>query len=303
MNILFKSLIVKMCCIFGLLLAIQPFWKFTEAQNTYRLSETPFYKSFKKADVNKDSKIAHLSVEIDRETTSEFFYRGREEVLQPLIAAMNQYLDSLQWSPVIESGQLSAINKGAPYLFVGSAESEIAPPSADMLREEFDKFPPMVMHVDKPSKEWKSLLAEQLDQTGSEYALALWIGFNEYPKANKGVFKKKVVLGTGYEPEIRFLSAEDKPVEVLQITGLILNKKGDVIKAGAEAFLYEDTPFWAQVLEVSRSIDDNTIQQSVVDIRRDDLPGKPIAWKVALFHLLETLSQRPQNFSSLELNH
>lgn len=73
----------------------------------------------------------------------------------------------------------------------------------------------------------------------------LWIklGFSEYPKAAKGVFGKKVVLGTGYEEGIKFLSAEDKPVEVLQVTGMLLNREGNIIRSGAEGIVAKDTPF------------------------------------------------------------
>lgn len=260
-------------------------------QNSYRLSGAPFYKTFKK-DAMQGPVIVHLPIAIDEKTTSEFFYQGRENVLMPLIAAMNHYLDSLDWSPAIDPALLPATGRDAPALFVGSAEAETAPPSAGMLREEHDTYPPMILFLDKPSKAWKKKLAATLDAAGSEYALVCWIGFNEYPKANKGLFQKKVVLGTGYEPEIRFLSAQDKPVEVLQLTGLVIRRDGEVIRAGAEAFLYEDTPFWAQVLAVSTAIDDGEMRQAVGDHRRDDLPGRPLAWQVALRHLLEQLTGR-----------
>lgn len=269
------------------------------AQNSYRLDKAPFFKSFKKDKLDEETQIAHLPVVIDKETTAEFFYQGREKILQPLIHEMNRYLDSLAWSPVIKSESISAISKGTPYLFVGSAGSEIAPPGADMLQEEYDTYPPMIMHVQKPSKEWKAKMAELLAQTDTEYALAFWIGFNEYPKGKKGFFKKKVVLGTDYEPEIRFLSDELEPVEVLQLSALLIRKDGEIIKAGAEAFLYEDAPFWVQVLEASTSIDDKTIKRSVADIRRNDLPGQPLAWKVAMTHLLNHLSQHPGLILSL----
>jgi hypothetical protein len=108
------------------------------------------------------------------------------------------------------------------------------------------------------------------------------------------LFKKKVVLGTGYEPEIRFLSAEDKPVEVLQLTAMLFNSKGEVVRAGSEAFLHEDTPFWAQAAGISKSIDNRKIQQALINHRREDLPGNPLAWKTGLQTLLEQTLQRPK---------
>lgn len=232
----------------------------------------------------------HLPVMIDEKVKTEFFYQGREAVLLPVTEAMNQYLDSLAWASAIDIGPVPA--KGNPYVFVGSSEAETAPPGAEMMREEFDKFPPMMLYVQKPSKEWTRLLLRTMSYTEADYAMLIWLGFNEYPKANKGLFKKKVVLGTGYEPEIRFLSAEDKPVEVLQLTAMLIDKNGDVLRAGSEAFLYEDTPFWAQIVGLNKSIDDQSIQNAIINERRNDLPGNPLAWKIGLTTLMEQLLQR-----------
>jgi len=71
--------------------------------------------------------------------------------------------------------------------------------------------------------------------------LCIKLGFSEYPKADKGAFGQKVVLGTGYEEGIKFLSAEDKPVEVLQVTGMLLDREGNIIRSGAEGIVAKDT--------------------------------------------------------------
>lgn len=105
--------------------------------------------------------------------------------------------------------------------------------------------------------------------------------------------KSDKLLGTGYEREIRFLSAIDKPVMVLQLTGVLIDPKGNVVRAGSEAFFHEDTPFWAQVLEMSKVIDDKTLQNAVLSEIREDLPGSPLAWKIAVNNLLQQLTQRP----------
>lgn len=267
------------------------------AQQTYRLQKAPFYKSFdKKTRVTSESRLAYLPVEIDKMTREAFFYEGREAVLSPVVEILNGYLDSLSLASAFP-GDLPAL-KGAPYLFVGSSESETAPPSAEMLREEYDKFPPMAMHLDKPGGEWKKEAIQRMEQADIDFLLVIRLAFNEYPKANKGVFKKKVVLGTDYEPEIRFLSGELEPVEVLQITGILLDRKGNVIRAGAEAFLYEDSPFWVQVLGAGTVIDDKTLRRAITEIRREDLPGKPLAWRVAADHLFYQLTRLPRTIGT-----
>lgn len=281
----------------GLILVALSFAGTSAAQQTYRLSKAPFYKTFdKKAKPTAGTRFVHLPFAIDKFTDEEFFFQGREKVLLPLTDVLNRYLDSLSWSSAISPDAFPA--PGAPSLFVGSSESVTAPPSAEMLREEYDTYPPMAMHVNKPGKAWKTALGKTLIDSRADYMLVFWIGFNEYPKAKKGVFKKKVVLGTDYEPEIRFLSDELEPVEVLQISGMMIDKKGNIVRAGAEAFIYEDSPFWVLVLGAATSIDDNTIQRSIMEIRRDDLPGNPPAWRVALYNLVQQLTNRPKSYSS-----
>lgn len=263
------------------------------AQNAYELKKDDFYKTFKKTSLKSNTPVAHLPVALDKMMSEEFFYRGREAAFRPLLDRVNGYLDSLAWTNAL-SVELPA--KGAPWLFVGSSEAETAPGSTMMMRDEDDLYPPMAMHLQKPSKEWKKAFASAMAQQQAEYALVIWVGLTEYPKANKGLFKKKVVLGTDYEHEIRFLSAVDKPVEVLQLTGLLLDREGNVIRAGAEGFLHEDSPFWAQVLNIGTTVDDNALRKLMEEERREDLPGKPLAWRVAAHNLVKKLASRPENY-------
>lgn len=251
------------------------------------LPKSSFYKSYGKHSL-QNINPAHLPVAIDEKVSEEFFYQGREKALQPLVEVMNRYLDSLGHSATLEASAFP--RKGSPYVFVGSSEAETAPPGSEMMREEHHDFPPMVIYVRKPSKEWKGQLKQQLPQQNAECLLAIWVGFVEYPKARKGLFKKKVVLGTNYEPEIRFLSAEDKPVEVLQVSGMLLNREGEVLRAGAEGIYHEDTPFWAQIFDIEKSVDDAALQNLISNQRREDLPGKPLAWQAALDMLIGQLT-------------
>ncbi|MCB0376737.1 MAG: hypothetical protein KDD04_12530, partial [Sinomicrobium sp.] len=78
-------------------------------------------------------------VATDPEIFKEFDYKGRENVLQPLLEAMNSYLDSLNQSDKILPEAFPA--KGFPNVFLGSSEAENAPPGSEMMRQEHDKFP------------------------------------------------------------------------------------------------------------------------------------------------------------------
>lgn len=259
---------------------------------TDRLKGAPFLKTYnKKAVVNKAA-AGFVALSFDELTKSEFSYAGREKALQPLAEAMNAYLDSLGWGKHLAGEALA--EKGAPYVYVGSAEGEGAPPEAALQRLEHDKYPPMVIHILNPSKAWRAALGAAMQAQQVEYVLLLKLGFSEYPKANKGMFGKKVVLGTGYEEGIRFLSAEDKPVEVLQVTGMLLDREGNIVRAGAEGIAAKDSPFWVQVLEAQEAMSNEALQTLLHEERREDLAGKPLKWQVALRNLVAQLLAQPE---------
>ncbi len=258
---------------------------------TDRLKRAPFYKTYNKKAVVAHAAAGYVAIGFDELTKSEFSYAGREQALQPLAVAMNAYLDSLGWSKRLAGDSLP--EKGAPYVYVGSAEGEGAPPEAAMQRNEHDKYPPMVIHILKPSKAWRAALSAAVQANQVEYVLIIKLGFSEYPKANKGVFGKKVVLGTGYEEGIKFLSAEDKPVEVLQVTGMLLDREGNIVRAGAEGIAAKDSPFWVQVLEAQQAMSNEALHQLLHEERREELAGKPLKWQVALRNLVAQLLAQP----------
>ena len=258
---------------------------------TDRLKGAPFYKTYNKKAVVGNAATGYVAIGFDELTKSEFSYAGREKALQPLAEAMNAYLDSLGWSKRITGEPLA--EKGAPYVYVGSAEGEGAPPEGAMQRNEHDKFPPMVIHMLKPSKTWRAALGAAVQTNQVEYVLIIKLGFSEYPKANKGVFGKKVVLGTGYEEDIKFLSAEDKPVEVLQVTGMLLDREGNIVRAGAEGIAAKDSPFWVQVLEAQQAMSNEALHKLLHEERREELAGQPLKWQVALRNLMAQLLAQP----------
>jgi len=52
------------------------------------------------------------------------------------------------------------------------------------------------------------------------------------------------------------------------------------------------------VLGAGTVIDDKTLRRSVTDIRREDLPGKPLAWRVAVDHLYYQLTRLPRSLGT-----
>ncbi len=276
---------------FSVLLAGSSSASMPAAGRTDRLKGAPFYKLYNKKAAVANAASGHFAVGIDQTSAAEFSFAGREQALQPLVVAMNAYLDSLGWSKPLAGEALP--EQGAPYVYVGSAEGEAAPPAAARQRQEHDKYPPMVIDIQNPSAAWRAQLPAVAGGQQVDYVLWLKLGFSEYPKSDKGMFGKKVVLGTGYEESVKFLSAEDKPLEVLQVTGIVLDREGRVVAAGAEGIIAKDTPFWAQVLEVKEGSSNAALQQLVHAERRTDLAGQPLKWQAALHNLMAHLLAQP----------
>ena len=248
---------------------------------TDRLEQAPFYKSYRTFTVQQ-GKVLVTPVGVDQ-NSREQYPAAQGDILSPLQAAFDDYIGTQQ---CCRPSPAALPDSGQPSVYLGSSEGEYAPPQAEDLRMEYEKYPPMVIHLDKANEQWRSMAADLLAAENAGGLLVLNLSFSQYPKADKGAFGKKVVLGTNNEQPVRFLSAEPKPVEVLQITGMLVDPNGQVVRAGAEGIIARDSPFWVQVLEAGRDIDNAAIEAVLSNERRDDLPGAPLSWQVAIDNLL-----------------
>ena len=245
---------------------------------TDRLAAAPFYKSYRKGEGEPQPALL-VPLRADTSAASR---------LEALRAAIDEYLRSQACCRATDQ-ELPA---GAPLLYVGSSEGEDVPLEAGDLREDYEKYPPMIVHYAKPAAGWKAAAGDLALREGATRIVVTQLDFVQYPKADKGFFGKKVVLGTHHEKDVRFLSALDKPIEVLQISGAVLDTDGRELCAGAEGIVGSDSPFWVQVLEAGKDIDDEMLARVLHSERREDVPGAPLAWQVAADQLLWNLLRR-----------
>jgi len=250
---------------------------------TERLEEGEFYATVGPGLQGPVDPAIVLPAVLDPELANSLSYGRRAGDFAPIMAALNGALADDSCCRLVAA---VALPPGAPHVYVGSADGALAPFEARDQVLPHDEFPPMVMHVRRPSAAWQQAMAGLLAREGATHAILVSLGVSQYPKGREGVFGKKVVLGTAHEEPVRFLTAEDKLLEVLQLTGVLVNAQGQVVRAGAEGILARDTPFAAQVLDVEKSLDDRTLQAVLTTERRKDLPGQPMKWQAALDNLL-----------------
>jgi hypothetical protein len=253
---------------------------------TYRLEEGQFYVDLRAAAGKAVDPVLLLPAVLDPELADTVGYGGRQGEFAPLLTALN---DDLQGRKCCRYVAQPALPAGGPQLYVGSADSDLAPPEALEQALPQDRFAPMVLHLWRPSEAWRQAVAGLMASVGARHAVVVWLGVSQYPKGREGVFGKKVVLGTGHEVPIRFLTAEDKLLEVLQLKGVLVDAEGHVLRAGAEGILARDTPFAAQVFDVEKVLTDDALAAVLSSERRVDLPGAPPGWQVALGNLLAQL--------------
>jgi hypothetical protein len=100
---------------------------------------------------------------------------------------------------------------------------------------------------------------------------------------------KEVRLGSGNSEDVPWLTSLDQPVQVLQLTGALVGADGRAVRIGAEGMLPRRTNivlggFGAQELITVQDV------ERLRTMRRDDLPGEPLVWQVALANLVAELT-------------
>lgn len=151
----------------------------------------------------------------------------------------------------------------------------------------------MVLAVGRPSPEWTAWAAGRAEDTGAAYALLLTLEVGEYRVRQKNWRgEKEVQLGTGHTVSVPWLTSLETPVSVLQITGALVAPDGRSVRIGAEGILARRTGIVASGFGLQELITDEDVA-AVATLRRDDLPGAPLAWQVAMQALLERLLEAP----------
>ena len=214
---------------------------------TDRLTDATFYVSYKQT-ANHEPVVV-VPVTLDPESGEPFNLAGRGAALQPLLNALNAYLAAHECCRYAASHNPPAV--GAPTVYLGMLDGEMAPTGTGIEPEFQEEYSPMILHSIKPDAAWQAAAVALAEQHQASRILVVQLAFTQLTKADRGFFGKKVVLGTNYEVPVGFFSSVDGPIEVIALTGALLDANGD---------------------------------------RREDLPEQPLNWQAALNQLLSQMA-------------
>jgi hypothetical protein len=251
------------------------------------LDSAPYYAGTLSAD---SARIGHWPVVYQRGgSQGELFdpEAGAGSAVARLLAEMNAYLDSLQvtarlTSAAKPSGIPPDVHFGCPV----DATGDCLPPE----RRPRDRGPLMRLAVGRPSGDWVSWAQPLMDEAGAGRSLQITLEVGQYwPRQTNWRGSKEIELGTGYTKPLPWLTSLDDPVTVLQLTGALLGRDGRAIRIGAEGLVAHRTSFLLSALGAQRIISDGDVER-VRSARREDLPGQPLVWQVALRRLVAGLT-------------
>jgi hypothetical protein len=148
----------------------------------------------------------------------------------------------------------------------------------------------MRLSVGRPSKEWITWMRGVTDATATRRVLVITLEVGQYLPEQRGFRGTKVVeLGSGNTAKLPWLTALETPVSVLQLTGALVDRDGRAVRIGAEGFFARRTRLLVSTVGAQERLSDEDVEAART-VRRDDLPGHPVAWRVALRELVTRLT-------------
>lgn len=252
------------------------------------LESPPYYSG---ARVSRDAmpRIVHLPIGYQRGAAQSPIFdpaAGAGTPTAALLADMNAFLDALGVTTRIDV--VAGTSRGTPPDVQFGCETR---GGDECVSDESE--PRMRLAVGRPSLSWVEWVRGALDSARASGALVITLEVGQYWPRQKGRFggRKVVELGTNHSQGIPWLTALDKPLDVLQLTGALVDGDGQAIRMGAEGLFGRSTNVVLSGMGVQAALTDEDVQR-VRTARRDDLPGQPLVWQVALRRLVAELTGR-----------
>jgi hypothetical protein len=272
------------------------------------LEHPPFYAGASVVAIRTDSsRIGHLPIAYQRGASQSAMFdpkAGANTAVDALLRDMNAYLDSLG-----KAGSISVRLAQPGPVSAAANQSKLTPPDVsfgcvtstgaidDDCADRGDGAlgrgrQPMRLAVGRPSAEWTASMRDVMTEAGVGRALVITLEVGQYLLRQTGLRgNKEVELGTSHTAKLPWLTSVETPVTVLQLTGALMGSDGRALRIGAEGFYVRRTALLVSAIGGQELIDDKDVE-AVRSARRDDLPGRPLVWHVALRELVGGLTGR-----------
>ncbi|HEX5832033.1 MAG TPA: hypothetical protein VFY16_13715 [Gemmatimonadaceae bacterium] len=257
------------------------------------LERPPYYAG--RAVTGDSARVARLPVTYQRGAAQAPIFEpaaGAEMPIGQLLGEMNAYLDSL--SAGVELASLAALPGGTPPDVSFGCATDASGDCVELTDEESGAATEQGLRlaVGRPSGAWVAATAAALDRAGATRALLLTLEVGQYRVTSTGWRNdKSVELGTGYAVKLPWLTSLDAPVQVLQLTGVLVERDGRAVRIGAEGLLARRSNLLTSGFGAQALVTDEDVARLRI-ARRDDLPGRPLVWQVALETLVRQLTGR-----------
>jgi hypothetical protein len=219
-----------------------------------------------------------------------------------LLTEMNAYLDTLARASglgarLAEGGKVSAVTHAAttspPDVRFGCI-TETGAPDDECLVDQSGALgrgrQQMRLAVGRPSPEWTAWIQELLANAASDRVLLVTLEIGQMlPRQTSLRGDKEIELGTRHVERLPWLTSLATPVQVLQLTGAVVDREGKALRIGAEGILARRTRLLVSAVGGQETLSDADVQEARTQ-RREDLPGQPTAWRVALRDLVSQLT-------------
>lgn len=250
-------------------------------------------------------RLGHLPVAYQRGATQAEIFDpsgGAASPVRALLMEMNAYLDSLAGAHgvsvrLVDGARVSAVapvSTGIPPDVQFGCRTDDGTPFGDCADLEGGALgrnrQPMRLAVGRPSREWIAWIDGVMQAQGVDRVLVLTLEVGQYVPRQRGLLgRKEVELGTGHAASIPWLTSLETPVAVLQLTGALVGRDGKAIRIGSEGFHARRTRLLVSAVGAQELLRNDDVAAART-ARRDDLPGAPLAWQVAMQHLVARLS-------------
>jgi hypothetical protein len=242
------------------------------------------------------SRLAYLPIQYQRGATDSPVLEPEGSAGTPmaaLLAEMNAYLDSLGVGARLALA--SPATGAAPDVRFGCVTDPFGECDPEQGGGVIDAGAPRHrLEVGRPSEPWTSWAAAALAAVPADELLVLTVEIGQYlPRQTNLRGSKAVELGTDHRASLRWLTSLETPVSVIQLTGAIVGPGGRARRIGAEGMLARPSSLALSTLGAQRIITDDDVA-ALRAARREELPGQPLAWRVALRTLVHQLTGRAE---------